>query len=74
MVAKNIAHAITGKGKRASFGRKGACFIETGARKVGFGKGNFYAEPVLRVKLHAPGARWHAAKVLFEKDWLRRWI
>jgi sulfide:quinone oxidoreductase len=74
VVAKNIAHAITGRGKGASFGGAGECFIETGARKAGFGKGNFYAEPVPRMKLHPPGRRWHAAKVLFEKDWLRRWI
>jgi sulfide:quinone oxidoreductase len=74
VVAKNIAHAITGKGKEASFGGDGECFIETGARKAGFGKGNFYAEPVPRMKLHPPGLRWHVAKVLFEKNWLRRWI
>jgi sulfide:quinone oxidoreductase len=74
VVAKNIARAITGKGKGASFGGEGECFIETGARKAGFGEGNFYAEPVPRVKMHPPGLRWHAAKVSFEKDWLRRWI
>jgi len=74
VVAKNIARAITGKGKGASFDGEGDCFIETGDGKAGFGKGNFYAEPVPQVKLHPPGLRWHAAKVLFEKDWLRRWF
>jgi sulfide:quinone oxidoreductase len=74
VVAKNIARAITGKGKQASFDGEGECFIETGDGKAGFGKGNFYAEPVPQVKLHPPGLRWHAAKVLFEKDWLRRWF
>jgi sulfide:quinone oxidoreductase len=74
VVAKNIARAITGKGKGASFDGEGDCFIETGDGKAGFGKGNFYAEPVPEVKLHPPGLRWHAAKVLFEKDWLRRWF
>lgn len=74
VVARNIARAITGKGKPASFDGEGECFIETGDGKAGFGKGNFYAEPLPQVKIHAPGRHWHAAKVLFEKDWLRRWF
>ncbi|HLK11021.1 MAG TPA: FAD/NAD(P)-binding oxidoreductase [Candidatus Binatia bacterium] len=74
VVAKNIAHAITGKGKPAAFDGEGQCFIETGDGKAGFGKGNFYAEPVPEVKIHPPGRHWHAGKVLFEKDWLRRWF
>lgn len=74
VVAKNIARAITGKGKGASFDGAGDCFIETGDGKAGFGKGDFYAEPVPQVRMHPPGLRWHAAKVLFEKDWLRRWF
>jgi sulfide:quinone oxidoreductase len=74
VVAKNIARAITGKGKPAAFDGEGECFIETGDGKAGFGKGNFYAEPVPQVKIHPPGRRGHAAKVLFEKDWLRRWF
>jgi sulfide:quinone oxidoreductase len=74
VVARNIARAITGKGKSASFDGEGECFIETGDGKAGFGKGNFYAEPVPQVKIHSPARRWHAAKVLFEKDWLRRWF
>lgn len=73
-VAKNIARAITGKGAPVTFDGEGACFVETGDGKAGFGKGNFYAEPVPRVTLHPPGRRWHAAKILFEKDWLRRWF
>jgi sulfide:quinone oxidoreductase len=74
VVAKNIARAVTGKGKAASFDGDGKCFIETGDGKAGFGDGNFYAEPVPTMKLHKPGRKWHAAKVLFEKDWLRRWF
>ena len=74
VVARNIARSITGKGKAASFDGEGACFVETGDGKAGFGTGNFYAEPVPRVKLHAPSRRWHAAKILFEKDSLRRWF
>jgi sulfide:quinone oxidoreductase len=74
VVAQNIARSITGTGKPASFNGEGECFIETGDGKAGFGKGNFYAEPVPQIRLQQPGRRWHAAKVLFEKDWLRRWF
>jgi len=74
VVAKNIARAITGKGKPASFDGEGECFIETGDGRAGFGKGNFYAEPVPRIRLHSPSRRWHVAKVLYEKYWLRRWL
>jgi sulfide:quinone oxidoreductase len=73
-VAKNVARAITGKGRSASFDGHGACFIETGEGKAGMGRGNFYAEPVPRIELKAPSRYWHAGKVLFEKDWLRRWF
>jgi sulfide:quinone oxidoreductase len=74
VVAKNIVRAITGKGGLAAFDGLGECFIETGDGKAGFGKGDFYAEPVPEMKLHPPGRHWHAGKVLFEKDWLRRWF
>jgi sulfide:quinone oxidoreductase len=74
VVARNIARAITGKGRSASFDGEGECFIETGDGKAGLGKGNFYAEPVPEVKIQPPGRHWHAAKVLFEQDWLRRWL
>lgn len=74
VVAKNIARAITGTGKPASFNGEGACFIETGDGKAGFGNGNFYAEPLPQVKVHRAGRHWHAAKVLFEKHWLWRWL
>lgn len=74
VVANNIVHAITGKGEPAAFDGEGECFIETGDGKAGFGKGNFYAEPVPQVKIRPPAYRWHAAKVLFEKYWLRHWF
>jgi sulfide:quinone oxidoreductase len=73
-VARNIARAILGKGRAGTFNGEGECFVETGDSKGGFGKGNFYAEPVPQVKLYPPSRRWHAAKILFEKDWLRRWF
>jgi sulfide:quinone oxidoreductase len=74
VVAKNIARAITGRGKPATFDGEGECFIETGDGKAGMGKGNFYAEPLPQVSVHPPGRRWHAGKVLFEKDFLRKWF
>jgi sulfide:quinone oxidoreductase len=74
VVASNIARTITGKGKPASFNGHGECFIETGDGKAGLGKGNFYAEPLPQIKIHPPARHWHVAKVLFEKDWLRRWF
>lgn len=74
VVARNIARQITGKGKPAEFEGEGECFIETGDGKAGFGSGNFFAEPLPQVKVYPPARRWHAAKVLFEKDWLRRWF
>ena len=74
VVARNIVRKITGKGKPAQFNGDGDCFIETGDGKAGFGRGNFFGEPLPRVKVHPPARRWHAAKVIFEKDWLRRWF
>ena len=74
VVAKNIARAITGRGDEARFSGVGECFIETGAGKAGFGKGNFYAEPLPTVAVHAPSRRWHISKVLLEQTWLRGWI
>jgi sulfide:quinone oxidoreductase len=70
IVARNIAHAITGTGTTARFDGQGECFIEIGDGKAGFGGGNFYAEPTPEVTLHAPSWRWHLSKVLFEKSWL----
>jgi len=74
VVARNIVRAITGKGRSAAFDGLGECFIETGDGKAGFGKGDFYAEPVPEMKIHSPARHWHAGKVVFEKDWLRRWF
>lgn len=73
-VAQTIAAQISGKGKAGRFDGQGECFIEVGDGKAGFGRGNFYAEPRPAVKLYNPGRYWHAGKVLFEKDWLRRWF
>lgn len=72
VVAHNIAAAWTGRGKPRRFEGEGACFIETGGARAGMGRGNFYAEPLPEVKLHAPSLFWHGAKVLYEKYWLYR--
>ncbi len=74
VVAKNIARAITGRGEEARFTGFGECFVETGDGKAGFGKGNFYAEPLPAVSLDKPSRRWHLGKVLLEQSWLRGWM
>jgi sulfide:quinone oxidoreductase len=70
VVARNIAHAITGEGSPTRFNGHGECFIETGDGKAGFGGGDFYAEPTPTVTLRMPAWHWHLAKVWFEKSWL----
>jgi sulfide:quinone oxidoreductase len=74
VVAHNIIHDITGNGKKEVFDGHGECFIETGRGKAGFGRGDFYAEPTPDVTLYPVGRRWHLGKVLFEKNWFRRWF
>lgn len=73
-VAKTIAARINGRGREGAFDGHGQCFVEVGGGRAGFGGGNFYAHPVPEVKLHEPGRRWHIAKVLFEKRWMKRWF
>lgn len=73
-VAQTIASQISGKGSGGRYEGEGECFIEVGGGKAGFGRGNFYAEPKPTVKLHKPTRYWHAGKILFEKDWMRRWF
>ena len=73
-VAQTIAAQITSRGQAGSFDGEGECFIEVGGGKAGFGRGNFYAEPRPVIKLHQPTRYWHAGKILFEKDWFRRWF
>ena len=74
VVAATIAATITGTGSSSAFNGHGVCFVEVGGGKAGFGRGDFYAEPVPKFKMYKPGRHWHAAKVLFEKDWFRRWL
>ncbi len=74
VVANNITCAITGAGAPRSFEGHGACFIEIGGKRAGFGSGNFFAEPVPRLRLRAPGYLLHLGKVAFEKYWFYRWF
>jgi len=74
VVANNIVYAITGKGKPTVFNGHGECFIETGDGKAGFGSGDFFAEPVPKVKMRGPNRALHFGKVAFEKFWLFEWF
>lgn len=74
VVAHNIAAAIHGGGAPRAFDGHGACFVEIGDGRAGFGSGNFYAEPKPRIVLKPPGRWLHLGKVLYEKYWLYRWF
>ena len=74
VVANNIVHAITGEGALRSFEGHGACFIEIGDGRAGFGSGNFFAEPAPQIRLRQPGWLLHLGKVAYEKYWLYRWF
>jgi sulfide:quinone oxidoreductase len=73
-VAKTTAARINGKGDEGTFDGHGACFVETGDGRAGFGNGNSYALPSPQVKFHKGSRKWHMAKVLFEKKWMKRWL
>jgi len=73
VAADNVVHAWTQRGLAASFNGYGTCFVETGDGKAAIGSGDFYAEPVPDIKLRGPSWLWHTGKVLFERNWLRRW-
>lgn len=51
-----------------------ATHLETRGGKARFGRGNPYAEPTPQVVLHPVSRRWHLGKLLFEKNWFRRWF
>jgi sulfide:quinone oxidoreductase len=73
-VARNIAASVAGRERTARFDGNGACFIETGDGRAGFGSGDFYAEPRPAVRMRRPARYWHAGKVLFEKQVLWGWL
>lgn len=74
VVAENLAAEWSGRTPDAVFDGTGACFIETGAGRAGYGAGDFYAEPAPVMKLRSPSRLWHLGKVLFEKYWLWKWF
>lgn len=73
VVARNIAAAIRHETSVARFDGNGSCLIEAGSGKAAFGGGDFYARPVPHVELRPPARRWHLAKLILERRWLRRW-
>jgi sulfide:quinone oxidoreductase len=74
VVAENIAAEILGQTANARFDGHGACFVETGDGRAGFGSGDFLAEPAPRIALRRPGRLLHWAKVAYEKHWLYKWF
>ncbi len=74
VVARNIAAEILGKSARATFAGHGACFVESGGGRAGFGSGNFYAEPAPQVRLRQPSRWLRLGKLAYEKFWLYRWF
>lgn len=74
VVAHNIAAKITGTGSMKQFQGEGACFIEAGDGRAGFGSGNFYAEPAPQMKLRPVGRLLHWGKVAYEKYWFYKWF
>jgi len=74
VVADNLVHTITRKGKTRRFDGHGECFIETGDGRAGFGSGNFFAEPAPVIRLRQPSRTLHLGKVAFEKYWLFEWF
>jgi sulfide:quinone oxidoreductase len=74
VVAANLAAEWSGRQPGHAFDGVGACFIETGGGRAGYGSGDFYASPMPKMVLRSPARRWHWGKVLFEKYWMHRWF
>jgi sulfide:quinone oxidoreductase len=73
VVADNLADEWSGRRPERRFDGVGACFIETGDGRGGYGWGDFYAAPAPRMRLHRPSRWGHWGKILFERRWLRHW-
>lgn len=73
-VARNIADLLNGGPGSARFDGHGACFLEIGDGRAGFGSGDFYAEPAPAVEFRPPARKWHWAKLAYEKYWLYKWL
>jgi sulfide:quinone oxidoreductase len=74
VVADNLVARWAGRRADQKFNGHGACFLEAGGGRAGYGSGNFYAEPTPRIALKGPSRMWHWGKVLFERQWLRKWF
>lgn len=73
-VARNIADQIEGRPAANHFDGHGACFLEIGDGRAGFGSGNFYAEPAPAIAMKPPGRLMHWAKAAYEQYWLYKWF
>jgi sulfide:quinone oxidoreductase len=73
-VANNIAGLIEDHPAANRFEGHGACFLEIGDGRAGFGSGNFYAEPAPAITMKPPGRLMHWAKAAYEKYWLYKWF
>lgn len=73
-VAQTIAHQITGKGRPGEMKGDGTCFVEIGHGMAAMGAGNFYHEPLPKVKLRWPMFHWHWVKVGLEKYFLWKFV
>jgi sulfide:quinone oxidoreductase len=74
VVAENLVAEWSGRPPERAFDGNGACFIETGSGRAGYGSGNFYAAPMPEIRLRAPSRLWHLGKVAFEKYWFWKWF
>lgn len=74
VVARRIARELAGRRPNVVFDGHGSCFVEMGRGVAAYATGDFYGEEGPRVHLRRPGRRYHMAKVVFERYWLRRWF
>ncbi len=74
VVAHNLAAVIRGEPMARTFDGHGACFLETGDGRAGFGSGDFYAEPAPAVVMRPPGRLMHWVKAAYEWYWLHKWL
>lgn len=74
VVAENLAAEWMGRTPDHMFDGSGACFVETGGGRAGYGAGNFYASPAPQMQFHRPSRWWHWGKVAYEKYWFWRWF
>jgi sulfide:quinone oxidoreductase len=74
VVAENLAAEWAGGTPDQVFDGTGACFIETGSGRAGYGAGDFYRNPSPHMKLRSASRLWHLGKVAFERYWFWKWF